>query len=210
MIILLLMVDELLAKLVLLLLLIQCFDNTMLLLFDRFSTRWSLEDDLPPRIFVILVLAGIARSVLVLYIIHTHPLALGNLLLLVVQPILVSLLAERFYHAPLLLLDGRLSVHHWLMLDDHAYRMVRIADRIVFDNLLRVMVMGAVVKPGNGDQMIGRHGFDHLHSGRSLGRRVRLIVRRLVVIVHLELGLLLLMLLLLLLLLMMVRWRCGR
>lgn len=208
MIILLLMLDELLAKLVLLLLLIQCFNNTMLLLFDRFRTR-SL-DDLSPRIFVILVLTGIARSILVLYIIHTHPLTLGYLLLLVVQPILVSLLAERFYHAPLLLLDGRLSVHHLLMLDDHAYRMVRITDRIVFDNLLRVMVMGAVVKPSNGDRMFGRYGFDHFHSGRSLGRRVRLIVRRLVVIVHLELGLLLLLLMLLLLLLMMVRWRCGR
>lgn len=204
MIILLLMLDELFAKLVLLLLLIERFDNTLLLVFDRFPTR-SLVDDLSPRIFVILVLAWIARSVLVLYIIHTHPFALGYLLLFLVQPILVSLLAERFYHALLLLLDGRLNVPNLLMLDDHTYRMVRITDWIVLDNLLRVMVMSAVVKPGNGNRMICRYGFDHFHSS-GLGR-VRLTVR-LVVIVHLELGLLLL--LLLLQLLMMVRWRRGR
>lgn len=202
MIILLLMLDELFAKLVLLLLLIERFDNTLLLLFDRFPTR-SLVDDLSPRIFMILVLAWIARSILVLYIIHPHSFALGYLLLLVVQPILVSLLAEHFNHALLLLLHGRLSVHHLLMLDDHTYRMVRITDRIVLDNLLRVMVMSAVVKPGNGYRMIGGQGFDHFHSSSGLGQ-VRLTVR-LVVIVHLELGLLLL-----LLLLMMMRRRRGR
>lgn len=206
MVILLLMLDELFAKLVLLLLLIERFDNTLLLLFDRVPTR-SLVDDLSPRIFVmILVLAWIARSIFVLYIIHPHPFALGYLLLFLVQPILVSLLTERFYHALLLLLHGRLIVHHVLMLDDHTYRMVRITDRIILDNLLRVMVMSAVVKPGNGDRMIGGQGFDHFHSSSSLGQ-VRLTVR-LVVIVHLELRLVLL--LLLLLMLMKVRRRRGR
>lgn len=154
MIILLLMLDELFPKLVLLLLLIERFDNTLFLFLDRFPTR-SLVDDLSPRIVVILVLARIARSILVLYIIHSHPFALGYLLLFMVQPVLMSLLAERFYHALFLLLHGRLGVHHLLMLDDHIYRMVRIADRIVFDNLLRVVVMSAVVKSGNGDRMIG-------------------------------------------------------
>lgn len=190
MVILLLLFDELFAK-ILLLLFIERFDNTLLLLFDRFPIR-SLVDDLPPRIVVILILAWITRSILVLYIIHTHPFALRYLLLLLVQSILMSLLTERFYNALLLLLHGWLSVAYLLMFDDHTDRIIRITDWIVLDNLLRVVVMSAVVKSGNGNRMIGGYGFDHFRSSSNRLGRVRLAMR-LVVIVHLELGRLLLM-----------------
>lgn len=193
-IIVLLMLDELLPELVLLLLLIERFDNTLLLLFDRFTSRTLVvDDDLPPGIFVILVFAWIARSILVLlYIIQSHSLSLGHLLLFLVQPILVSLLTERLYHALLLLLDCRLRFHHLLMLDHHIDGMVRITDRIVLDYLLRVVVMSAVIQTGGGRRMIGRNGFDHFYRAlRGRAMRRLLTVRRLVVIVHLELGLLL-------------------
>lgn len=192
-IIVLLMLDELLPELVLLLLLVERFDNTLLLLFDRFpSGTLVVDDDLPPGIFVILVFAWIARSILVLlYIIQSHPLSLGYLLLFLVQPILVSLLTERLYHALLLLLDRRLSFHHLLMLDHHIDRMIRITDRIVLDDLLRVVVMSTVVQTGAGSRMIGGNGFDHFYRAlRGRAMRLLLTVRRLVVIVHLELGLL--------------------
>lgn len=194
-ILLMLMLDELLSKLVLLLLLIERFDNTLLLLFDRFGSGRSVMDQLSSRVLIVIIfLAGVTGSILVLHIVHSHPLALGNLLLFLLQPILMSLLAERLYHALLLLLHGRLSVHHLLMLDDHTYRVVRITDRIVLDNLLRVMVMSAVVETGYGNRMIGGggYGFDHFQSsGRGGFGRLRLTVS-LLVIVHLELRLLLL------------------
>lgn len=83
-IVVLLMLDELLPELVLLLLLIERFDNTLLLLLDRFSARSLMDNELSPRIFMILVFAWITRSIFMLYIVHSHPFSLGYLLLFLV------------------------------------------------------------------------------------------------------------------------------
>lgn len=83
-IVVLLMLDELLPELVLLLLLIERFDNTLLLLLDRFSARSLMDNELSPRIFMILVFAWITGSIFMLYIVHSHPFSLGYLLLFLV------------------------------------------------------------------------------------------------------------------------------
>lgn len=82
-IVLLLMMNQLLSQLVLLLLLVERFDNTLLLLFNGFSARALLVDDqFSPGIIMNLIFTRIARSILVLDIVHSHPLALGDLRLL--------------------------------------------------------------------------------------------------------------------------------
>lgn len=102
----------------------------------------------------------------------------------------MSLLAEGLYHALFLLLNGRLGFHHLLVLDDHIHRMVGITDRIVLDDLLRVMVVSAVVQPGPGCRReVCRDGFDHFQCAATFWRAMRLAMgSRLVVVVHLELG----------------------
>lgn len=84
----------------------------------------------------------------------------------------MSLLTESLYHALFLLLNGRLRFHHLLMFNDHIYRMVRITDWVVLDDLLRVVMVSAVVQTGTGSRKVGGNGFDHFY--RTLRRSMRL------------------------------------
>lgn len=74
----------------------------------------------------------------------------------------MRLLTEGLYNALFLLLNGRLGFHQLLVLDDHIHRMIRVTYRIVLDDLLRVVVVSAVVQPGPGSRRkVCRNGFDH-------------------------------------------------
>ena len=137
-------ISQLFSQLVLLLLLVECLDNTLLLLLDgllpRCSASAAVVNYLPARIFLIVLVTRISGPiVLVLLIVQPQPLSL--------EPILVSLLAERLNYTLLLLLDRWLSFHHLLVLDNDVHRVVRIARRIVLNNLLRVVMVRAVVQP---------------------------------------------------------------
>lgn len=141
------LLKQLLPQLILLLLLVERLDNTLLLLFDRVSSRSVV--DFPPRILIVLILARITGSVFMLRVIKPHPFPplhhMLLLMLLLVYPILVSLLAERFNYTLFLLLDGRLDFHDLLVIDHHINRVVRITARVILDQLLRMVVMRAVI-----------------------------------------------------------------
>lgn len=133
--------DQLFPQLVLLLLLVECLDNTLLLLLDGLlpSSASAVVNHLPARIVLVVLVTRIAGTIILndLCRIQPHSLTL--------QPILVSLLAECLNHALLLLLDRWLRLHHLLVLDNYVHRMVRIARRIVLNNLLRMMVVRAII-----------------------------------------------------------------
>lgn len=176
--------DQLLSQLVLLLLLVECLDNTLLLFLDGLlpSSASAVVNHLSARIVLIVLVAWITGTVILMNLrIQSHSLPL--------QPVLVSLLAKCLNDALLLLLDRRLCLDHLLMLDDYVHRMVRIARRIVLDDLLRVVVVRAVVQSRHRHRRRRRrrvHRFDHLQRRRRtlLGMR-RLLL--LMVVVHLEL-----------------------
>lgn len=194
------------SQLVLLLLHVERFYNTLLLVLDGITATTGGGMSLPSVILFVFLVAGIVRTIFILrrvprrMVLQSHSfgfsygLILLLLLLLLVESILMSLLAECLNDALLLLLDGGMF-NDMLLLDHHIHRMVRIAGWIVLDDLLRVVMMRAVIQSGNTDSIgsVCRNRFDHFQSRRLLLRcrssstRRCNSGRRLVVIVHLEL-----------------------